>query len=54
MIQTTLMNMQFVRQICQFGKLDQGIFIIDPRYISATTELQLVFNTINWVFQEIS
>ena len=40
--------------IWQFGKLDQGIFVIDPRYISATTELQLVFNTINWIFQEIS
>ncbi|WP_069470382.1 hypothetical protein [Candidatus Marithrix sp. Canyon 246] len=40
--------------IWQFGKLDQGIFVIDPRYISATTELQLVFNIINWIFQEIS
>jgi hypothetical protein len=40
--------------IWQFGKLDQGIFVIDPRYISATTELQLVFNAINWIFQEIS
>jgi hypothetical protein len=40
--------------IWQFGKLDQGIFVIDPSYISATTELQLVFNTINWIFQEIS
>ncbi len=40
--------------IWQFGKLDQGIFVIDPRYISATTELQLVFNIMNWIFQEIS
>lgn len=40
--------------IWQFGKLDGGRFIIDPRHLSATTELQRVFNTVNWVFDEIS
>jgi len=40
--------------IWQFGKLEKSVFVIDPRYISATTELQRVFNTINWIFQEIS
>jgi hypothetical protein len=40
--------------IWQFGKLDDGSFIIDPRYLSATTELQRVFNTVNWVFYQIS
>jgi len=38
----------------QFGKLDNGIFAIDAKSISATTELQRVFNTINWIFYEIS
>ncbi len=40
--------------IWQFGKLERGVFIMDPMYLSATTELQRVFNTINWIFQEIS
>jgi hypothetical protein len=40
--------------IWQFGKLESSIFVIDPRYLSATTELQRVFNTINWIFHEIS
>jgi hypothetical protein len=40
--------------IWQFGKLEGGVFVIDPKYISATTELQRVFNTINWIFHEIS
>lgn len=38
----------------QFGKLDNNIFTIDSKSISATTELQRVFNTINWIFNEIS
>ncbi len=38
----------------QFGKLDNSVFTIDSRAISATTELQRVFNTINWIFNEIS
>ena len=40
--------------IWQFGKLEGGSFILDPRYLSATTELQRVFNTVNWVFYQIS
>jgi hypothetical protein len=40
--------------IWQFAKLESSIFIIDPRSLSATTELQTVFNTINWLFTEIS
>jgi hypothetical protein len=38
----------------QFGKLDNNIFTIDPKSLSATTDLQRVFNTINWLFNEIS
>ena len=40
--------------IWQFGKLEKAVFTIDPRSLSATTELQTVFNTINWIFAEIS
>jgi hypothetical protein len=40
--------------IWQFGKLESGVFVIDPKYISATTELQRVFNIINWILHEIS
>ncbi|TGO02725.1 hypothetical protein PN36_20070 [Candidatus Thiomargarita nelsonii] len=40
--------------IWQFGKLEKSVFVIDSRYLSATTELQRVFNTINWIFQKIS
>jgi len=40
--------------IWQFGKLENSVFTIDPRSLSATSELQTVFNTINWVFAEIS
>jgi hypothetical protein len=40
--------------IWQFGKLEKGVFVIDSRYLSATTELQRVFNTINWIFDIIS
>lgn len=38
----------------QFGKLNNNVFIIDPTSISATNNLQQLFNTINWVFNEIS
>ncbi len=40
--------------IWQFGKLEKSVFVIDSRYLSATTELQRVFNTINWIFHNIS
>lgn len=37
----------------QFGKLESGVFIIDPVSISALRELQYVLNIINWIFEEI-
>jgi hypothetical protein len=40
--------------IWQFGKLDDDVFIIDPKSLSATTELKRVLNTLNWMFFEIS
>jgi hypothetical protein len=40
--------------IWQFSKLENNVFVIDPKYLSATTELQRVFNTINWIFHKIS
>ena len=40
--------------IWQFGKLEKSVFVIDSKYLSATTELQRVFNTINWIFHKIS
>ena len=41
-------------KIWQFGKLEDSIFIKDPNQISATRELQVVFDTLNWVFTEIN
>ncbi|MCP4344316.1 MAG: hypothetical protein GY795_02180 [Desulfobacterales bacterium] len=41
-------------KIWQFGKLDKSIFLKDPNQISATRELQVVFDTLNWVFSEIN
>jgi hypothetical protein len=41
-------------KIWQFGKLEDGIFLKDPNQISATRELQVVFDTLNWVFTEIN
>jgi len=41
-------------KIWQFGKLEGSIFIKDPNQISATRELQVVFDTLNWVFTEIN
>ena len=38
----------------QFAKLKNSVFTIDPRSLSASTELQTVFNSINWLFAEIS
>jgi hypothetical protein len=38
----------------QFGKLENGVFIIEPVSISAFHELQYLFDTINWIFDEIS
>jgi hypothetical protein len=41
-------------KIWQFGILKNNIFSKDPNQISATRELQLVFDTLNWVFNEIN
>ncbi|MDM8567772.1 hypothetical protein QUF74_19260 [Candidatus Halobeggiatoa sp. HSG11] len=40
--------------VWQFGKLEANIFIVDPTFISAPTDLKRLFNSINWVFNEIS
>lgn len=40
--------------IWQFGKLENTVFVVDPNYLSATTELQRIFNILNWVFDDIS
>jgi len=39
-------------KIWEFGELDEGVFTVDTASISATTELQRVFNTLNWVFSQ--
>ncbi len=40
-------------KVWQFGTLEEGVFRKDPNQISATRELQVVFDTLNWVFTEI-
>ncbi len=41
-------------KIWQFSKLEDNVFIKDPSQISATRELQAVFDTLNWVFAEVN
>ena len=41
-------------KIWQFGTSENSIFSKDPNQISATRELQLVFDTLNWVFSEVN
>jgi len=41
-------------KIWQFGKLEERLFIKDPNQISANRELQVVFDTLNWIFREIA
>ena len=41
-------------KIWQFGKLESNIFSKDPNQISATRELQLIFDTLNWMFSEVN
>ncbi len=41
-------------KIWQFGTLDNSIFSKDPNQISATRELQLVLDTLHWVFSEVN
>ncbi len=40
--------------VWQFGTLENNIFLKDPNQISATRELQLVFDTLHWIFTEIN
>lgn len=40
-------------KVWAFGKLEQSLFTKDPQQISATRELQLVFDTLNWVFSQV-
>jgi hypothetical protein len=37
----------------EFGKLHNGVFTKDPNQISATDNLQKVFDTLNWLFNEV-
>ena len=41
-------------KIWQFGILKNSVFSKDPNQISATRELQLVLDTLNWVFSEVN
>ncbi|CAK8711811.1 Type I restriction enzyme R protein N-terminal domain-containing protein [Candidatus Electrothrix laxa] len=41
-------------KIWQFGMLENSTFSKDPGQISATRELQLVFDTLNWMFSEVN
>jgi hypothetical protein len=37
----------------QFGQLSNDKFTLDPTFISASTDLQRLFNTINWLFNQL-
>jgi len=37
----------------EFGKLRSGVFTKDPNQISATDNLPKVFDTLNWLFNEV-
>jgi hypothetical protein len=39
-------------KIWEFGKLEQGLFTRDPQQLSATRELQVIFETLNWIFHQ--
>jgi len=41
-------------KIWEFGQLESRLFTIDIAVISATTELQRVFNTLNWILCNVS
>ncbi|MCI5150054.1 MAG: hypothetical protein D3916_11815 [Candidatus Electrothrix sp. MAN1_4] len=41
-------------KIWQFGMLENSVFSKDPNQISATRELQVVLDTLNWVFSAIN
>ncbi len=40
--------------VWMFGKLENNVFTKDPVKISATRELQVVFNVLNWVFDKVN
>jgi len=40
-------------KIWQFAKLEANVFSKDPNQISATRELQVVLNALNWTFKQI-
>jgi hypothetical protein len=40
--------------VWMFGKLEKNIFTKDPVKISATRELQVVFDVLNWVFDKVN
>lgn len=37
----------------EFGKLENNVFIKDPAQLSATEDLQKVFDVLNWLFSEV-
>ena len=39
-------------KIWEFGKLKSKLFTKDPDQVSATRELQILFNMLNWLFNE--
>ncbi|CAK8713581.1 Type I restriction enzyme R protein N-terminal domain-containing protein [Candidatus Electrothrix laxa] len=38
----------------EFGKLENGIFTVDPVSVSAADNLQKTFNILNWIFEIIA
>ena len=38
----------------EFGKLEQGVFTVDPVSVSAADNLQKTFNILNWMFEIVA
>lgn len=51
---TTCYGIVSTGRLWQFGKFENYTFITDANFISATDNLQHVFDTVNWVFDDIS
>jgi len=51
---STCYGMVTTGSVWQYGKLAEGVFSIDSQLLSAPSDLQGLFNTINWLFNEIS
>ncbi len=51
---TTCYGIVSTGRLWQFGKFENDTFITDANFISATDNLQHVFDTVNWVFDETS